>query len=307
MMMTRIILAIPLCMILSAGLHAQQHHASARDTFWSASDLVAVAPNPAVHRVASKSPKAKPAKQSSDDGMVGDTSSAQTTPPAGHPSAMQLVSENGYGAAPHLVRTSESKLGLRYSVLLRDPDGQYAEVSPDATFHSGDRIRLSLMANEPGYLYVIEQGSSGNWTPLFPKAGSAADANRIEPGTVQQIPGKAHFEFNQQVGEEKLFVILSRTPIHDLDQRIESLKGKKPASSDQPIPPPDGQLLEAENHIPDVFVQQLASRDLTLVDEEKVDDAATANHGGEKAVYVVSKSVQGNDSEVVASIKLTHK
>jgi hypothetical protein len=219
------------------------------------------------------------------------------------------VSENGYGAAPHLVRTTENRLGLRYSILLRDPDGQYAEVAPGTIFHSGDHIRLSLMANEPGYLYVITQGSSGSWSPLFPKPGSPADANKITQGAVQQIPGRQSFLFDTHTGVDKLFVILSRTPIADLDQKIQSLKGTTPATTNAPTPDAPGQMLEAENHIPDIFVQQLTSRDLTLVDEEKVDEAPTASHDGEKAVYVVSKmtSAQGNGSEVVASIKLEHQ
>ncbi len=312
-MTMRTFLVLPLIALLPSCLTAQQRHPSARDTFWSASDLVSVAPNPAA-RHATRTPKPKvdaPAKPSNDNGIVGENETAAGAAPAdGRPkSVVQLVSENGYGAAPHLLRASESRLGLRYSVLLRGADGQYAEVPPGTVFHSGDHIRLSLMANEPGYLYVIEQGSSGNWSPIFPKAGSAGDANRIKEGVVQEVPGKASFQFDQQPGEEKLFVILSRTRISDLDQKIQALKSDAPAKTSQPEPQQGGQMLEAENHIPDVFVQQMASRDLTLVDEEKVDQAPTASHGGEKAVYVVSKmdSAQGNGSEVVASIKLEHQ
>jgi hypothetical protein len=240
--------------------------------------------------------------------MVDPGTASTGTSHAGN--AVQLVAENGYGAAPHVVRTSESRLGLRYSVLLLGSDGQYAEVGPGTIFHSGDHIRLSLMANEPGYLYVIQQGSSGAWSPIFPKAGSPPDASKIQQGVLQEIPsGTRSFQFDEHPGEEKLFVILSKAPITDLEKRVQTLKGGEPVKSDQPSTPDAGQTLEAQNHIPDVFVQQMASRDLTLVDEEKVDQAPTASHGGEKAVYVVSKmdSAQGNGSEVVASIKLEHK
>jgi hypothetical protein len=305
----RTLALLSLATLLPATQQAQQHHASPRDAFWSASDLFAVTPNPAKHTAPKPHPP-KPATQATNDnGIIGDPPSTQPPTPNQPKSAIQLVSENGYGAAPHLVRTAENRLGLRYSVLLRDPDGQYVEVAPGTIFHSGDHIRLSLMANEPGYLYVITQGSSGSWSPLFPKPGSPADANKITQGAVQQIPGRQSFLFDTHTGVDKLFVILSRTPIADLDQKIQSLKGSTPAKTEAPAPDASGQVLEAENHIPDVFVQQLASRDLTLVDEEKVDEAPTASHDGEKAVYVVSKmtSAQGNGSEVVASIKLEHQ
>ncbi|HEY0784799.1 MAG TPA: hypothetical protein VGD62_02950, partial [Acidobacteriaceae bacterium] len=107
----------------------------------------------------------------------------------------------------------------------------------------------------------------------------------------------------------KLFVILSQSPIADLDRVIQGLKGgAKGASSEQQAPSEPAPVLEAENHIPDLFVQQMATRDLTLVDEQKVDAAATAEHGAEKAVYVVSKtSDPGQSSQVVAKIELHHE
>ena len=320
---TAMVLQCTLTGLLSLQLVAQQRHASVRDEFWSASDLVSVTPNPA-HRSATRHTGGAPGehtppKQGSGSGSSGVDAASNSGSPAaggemvaGKGNAVRLVSENGYGAAPHLVLTSASRLGLRYSVLLRGADGEYAEVGPGTTFHSGDHIRLSLMANEPGYLYVIEQGSSGSWLPIFPRAG-APDGNRIEQGKLQEVPhGTQAFVFDEHPGEDKLFVILSRTPITDLDRRIEALKGAAPAAGDTPPVTSSGEMLEAQNHIPDVFVQQLASRDLMLVDEEKVDQAPTASYSGEKAVYVVSKATgeQGSAStasEIVARITLHHE
>ena len=76
-----------------------------------------------------------------------------------------LVAMNGYGAAPHLVRNSENRLGLRCSLLLRGPDKEYTEATPGTTFHSGDHIRLSFLANEPGYFYVIQKARPGRGLP----------------------------------------------------------------------------------------------------------------------------------------------
>lgn len=45
----RLSLTAPLLLLLPWNLSAQQHPA-ARDAFWSASDLISVAPNPAAHR-----------------------------------------------------------------------------------------------------------------------------------------------------------------------------------------------------------------------------------------------------------------
>ena len=296
----RLAITGPLLLLLPWNLSAQQHPA-ARDAFWSASDLISVAPNPAAHRHPTGHAKghARAATQ---------TASAATNAQATGPSAaakVQLASDNGYGAAPHLVRTAESRLGLRCSLLLRDADGQYVEVAPGTVFHSGDHIRLTLLANEPGYFYVIQQGSSGTWSPIFPAVNSAPGANKIGAGQPQLVPsGTQSFAFDQNPGDEKLFVILSRTPISDIERVVGNLKGDQPSTMTSPSS--ETPTLIAENKIPDLFVQQLASRDLTLVDEQKVDDSSSST--GEKAIYVVSKT-SGPDanSRVVLNLDLRHE
>jgi hypothetical protein len=289
-------------------LGASGQQSGARDSFWSASDLITVTPNPAAHarsrtHTSSTTPKPKTAP-----GDISPTGGSVSGPQASRENQVaELVSMNGYGAAPHLVRTSQSSLGLRCSVLLRGADNEYAEVTPGTVFHSGDHIRLSFLANEPGYFYVIQQGSSGAWSPIYPPRNASAESTRIEAGKVQIVPAGAHsFQFDQQQGVEKLYVILSRTPIDDIDRALRNLitggSNPKPDTGDNSPP------LEAANVIPDEFVQKLASRDLTLVDEEKVDAASTATHDSEKAIYVVNKGTdpQGS-SQVVLSLELRHE
>lgn len=216
---------------------------------------------------------------------------------------------NGYGEQPHLVLTTlkTQQLGLRYSILKQQADGTFAETAVDDTFHEGDAVRLSIMSNEPGYLYVIQQGSSGSWSPIFPDAKSGS--NHVEAGTPYQVPGEPQkFRFDSHSGTEKLFVVLSRDPISDMGGAINRLQ-----NSSAPVPAPgrltdSTQMLEASNHIPDDLVQRLASRDLTLVTEQKVEDRAKPADFGEKAVYVVAKlDREAPAHEIVARITLNHQ
>jgi hypothetical protein len=279
-----------------------------RDTFWSANDLISVTPNPAAHH-RSKSHTTAPHEAQAE---VAPTSGSVNSPDHSRGGAVAtLVALNGYGATPHLVRSSESRLGLRCSLLLRGADKEYGEIKPGTVFHSGDHIRLSLMANQAGYLYVIQKGSSGAWSPIYPPRNAGADAARISPGHLEIVPGGTQaFAFDQHAGEEKLYVILSREPVEDIDRVIRNLgHGGTPAPSAPPAPANDGsQVLEAANVIPDAFVQQLASRDLSLVDEQTVDSSSTSDQDGEKAVYVVAKQ-EGRQSpgQVVLSIDLNHE
>jgi hypothetical protein len=287
---------VTMAVLIPAVAAAQK--STARDTFWSASDLISVVPNPAAAKPKTPATKIHTAPS---DGTKTATAPSATTPNA------QLVTRNGYGSAPQLVRTSANRLGLRYSLLKRGSDGQYSEVAPGSIFHSGDHIRLSLLSNQPGYLYVIEQGSSGDWKAIFPSATNPAEAMKVEPGNLLIVPsGTRAFAFDQQPGMEKLFVILSRVPLSDLMQEIQHLKDENHAPSQGAAQPAD--TLQAELRIPDNFVQKLASRDLSLVEEQSVDEAPTATTSGEKAVYVVAKA-QGSSqtSELVTPIQLRHE
>ena len=283
--------------LLPNAVWAQQA-SSARDAFWSAVDLTSVTPNPA----ARNRTRARTSSSNAQQNI------AVATPPASRGNQVtQLVAENGYGAAPHLVQTAEDRLGLRCSVLLRGADKEYTEVAPGAVFHSGDHIKLSFLANAPGYFYVIQQGSSGAWSPIYPPPHAAPDATKVEAGKLQVVPGGAKsFYFDQNPGDEKLYVILSRTPIEDIDRAIRNLENGQPGAATQPES--SGADLEATNVIPDAFVRQLASRDLVLVDEEKVDDTSKHADSGEKAIYVVAKANSPEDSaQVVLGLDLRHE
>jgi hypothetical protein len=287
----------------SVSVNAQTQ--SARDTFWSASDLITVTPNPAGHRRAASHTGSASNKPKSPEEVSPTVASVGKPNDNSSGAGPQLASMNGYGAPAHLVVSADNRLGLRCSVLRRDADNQYTEVQPDTVFHSGDHIRLSLLSNQPGYLYVIQQGSSGTWSPIYPPHNSGADSNKMTAGKLEIVPGGTHaFVFDQRSGDEKLYVLLSRTPVEDIDNVIRNLTNESPGS-----PKPDASAaLEANNVISDELVQRLASRDLTLVDEEKVDQASTANTGGEKAIYVVSKQAGPQSSgQVMLSLHLQHE
>ena len=179
-------------------------------------------------------------------------------------------------------------LGLRYAVLKRDSAGQYQEVDPDTSFRSGDRIRLKVDANTSGYLYVVMQGSSGTWKLLFPSAEVAGGSNLVRKGESRQIPpgDRGQFVFDEQAGNEKLFIVLTRQPEPDLDKLIYSMGGTK--------------ALIAQASLQDDVVSklrgQVASRDLVF---EKVDST-------ENAAYVVNPST-APDARLVVDVALKHR
>ncbi len=276
------------CVLYTKPLWPQTKSLSAREIFYSAPSEQPAVKKPEAPKSQKKAPletaKTKPSVPSS-------------TPAVGAP-VSRPASE-----VP-LVQAAYTPLGLKYSILRRE-GADWTEVSPDSVFHSGDRIRLRVEVNAAGYLYVISRGSSGTWKPLFPSAEVAQGDNRADMGKSYDIPSGYVFTFDEQAGQEKLFIVFSRQPEPNLEGLIYSLSsGQKPA---EPARPSGGKVLLAQNmvNINDSVVQKLRNvyaRDLII---EKVDESSPVAPK-EKAVYVVNPARSG-DSRVVADIALDHK
>lgn len=282
---------------------------SAREIFYSGPQAQAAPAQAAKPAAAAKPKQAKAAPQ-----QVA-SAAKPTQAPAGK-QAEAKPSSSSKGDAQFVPVSMESSsnypLGIRYSILKRE-GGEMNEVAPDAVYHAGDKIRLRIEVNDDGYLYIVNRGSSGTWKPLFPAAEIAGGDNRVRRGRAYEVPAGYVFTFDETPGEEKLFVVFSRTPAKEIEDLIYELTGAGKAA--QPTSAPkskeSGQpkLLMAKNEIAisDSVVNQMRqvyARDLII---EKVDEAPAApDRKKEKAVYVVN-SPDSADRHVVADITLNHK
>ncbi len=223
-------------------------------------------------------------------------------------------------------------LGLRYTIIKR-VGGNAEEVPVDTVFRSGDRIQVAVEANEPGYLYIVARGSSGAWKPLFPSAEVDGGKNHIAAGKVTTIPAGHVFTFDEQAGEEKLFVVFSRKPEPSLESLIYDLgtgkgtsaptgdprpsKVKEPETSDEGAP----KVLLASNQVEirdDVVgnMRRVYARDLIVEKVQATPGASSysaprplnANYepSMQNAAYVVNPSSSA-DARVVADVTLVHK
>lgn len=257
--------------------------------------------------------KGQPAKQAakSQPSPAKATPATPATPPA-RPSAsieappsVEFVQASYEGLPP---------LGLRYSILKYAGDDDYIEVDPDTVFRSGDRIRIGVETNNDAYLYIVMRGSSGTWKLVFPSSEIDEGDNRVRRGRSYEIPRRSRFVFDEQPGEEKLFLVLSRTPEPDLESLIYSLssgrQGATPPAEPAKKKGPEKQkkVMLAQNsvNIGDDLVSGLRgkvmARDLVF---EKVTDE-TPGEKKEKALYVVDPSGDP-DSRLVVDVKLQHR
>jgi hypothetical protein len=197
--------------------------------------------------------------------------------------------------------SAKGPLGLRYA-LLKVNGPESTEVPQTTEFTSGDRIRLKVQPNDDGYLYIVHQGTSGNWGILFPKLTANPDSNRIQAGVQYEVPPESAFRFSGNPGTERLFILLTRVPERDLDNIIYSVKGRP---EERQGPKSDGPALMAANRVvenPLINRLRAISRDLVL------DDVPAETQSGQRdmGVYVVNPAGVA-DSRVVADIQLRHK
>ncbi len=272
-----------LCVLAAcAVVLPQERKLSPREIFYSAPPAPAAAPKAAVR-------KAKPAVKPAG-GAIAKPS--------------ETVGLPAEEAGPPIVAVSTpGPLGLRYSILKRTGSGQ-EEVDAATVFHAGDRIRLSIEVNSPGRLYIVNRGSSGAWNVLFPSPEVAGGDNRVQPGMRYEIPSGHTFTFDERAGEEKLFIVLSRQPVPDLERLIYSL-GE--SATPKPAEEKPAKLMLAANMTPidDSLVGRLRraySRDLII---EKVDES-TPGPRTEKAVYTVNPSTKP-DARLIADVTLNHQ
>ncbi len=263
---------------------------SARELFYAETAPAAPAKPAAAAHPAPRPVPAKPA--------AAEQAAHPVTPPpkAGPPPARTAIVPVAY--------SPEKPLGLRYS-FLRNAGDEYREVDPDTVFRSGDRIRVAAQSNDEGYLYIVMKGASGSWKVLFPSAEIADGSNRVASGRQYLIPPPpGRFAFDEQAGEERLFIVLSRHPEPSLEKLIYSLGSGSPAPAAEESPK---HLLTASMApVDDALVgrlrNQVYARDLVF---EKVDDS-TPGDKKEKAVYVVN-STGSPESRLVADVTLKHQ
>ena len=85
-------------------------------------------------------------------------------------------------------------------------------VAAEHVFESGDVVRFKLHSDYNGYLYVSNQGTSGEFSTLFPSAETGSD-NRITPNGEYIVPADGWFKISGPAGFETVYFLLSPTPL----------------------------------------------------------------------------------------------
>jgi hypothetical protein len=108
------------------------------------------------------------------------------------------------GPAPSTTAAPEKYVGISYKLALLKPNGDFTIVPKTRTFRSGERIKMLVRTNRPGYLTIMNIGPTGNTTVLFNEY--------VEAKQLYEIPKSTALKFAGAPGTEKVMIMLSGSP-----------------------------------------------------------------------------------------------
>lgn len=187
-------------------------------------------------------------------------------------------------------------VGVRVRLYQAEADCDIVSVSPRKTFTAGERLRFGVETNSNGYLYILQRGSSGRSTLLFPHPEIARGSNAVKRGVELVIPGRNWFTFDANPGNEELTFIVSK---------------KKMDIVNYLVPPAGGGVAAAPAAGSDMAsvlaaLQREGDKDLVLSPESGSGAIVTTAATWNQPVYAVN-SGQGKGDFCVVKFRLNHR
>ncbi|MGH9838623.1 MAG: serine/threonine-protein kinase [Blastocatellia bacterium] len=146
------------------------------------------------------------------------TVTQQASPPVQAP-----VSPSPFVAPPPVERMEPPKITLFRS----GRDGREQTVERDTIFHSGESVRFTVVPPRDGFLYLLQQGSSGEFSSLIPDKRIRGGANTVRAGETVMFPPARPFKFDAQPGVETIFVFVAKDKSDPLAAAIEQSLARK--------------------------------------------------------------------------------
>ena len=138
-----------------------------------------------------------PGTGSTNPSVSFDTDAQQTGTQAPADSSTSALPASAAGMQP----------GVRYWIELVYPgDSEMHRVNADRIFRSGERIRIHYTPNYSGHLFVMQKGSSGQTSLLFPSQ-FGTNQNLLRAGQDHAVPAQGWFRFDDTAGSEQLQVV----------------------------------------------------------------------------------------------------
>jgi len=132
------------------------------------------------------------------------------------------------GAQTHTMTEGSHRMEL----MLERLDGNtWRGIDPGLILNQGDRVRFKFRTNFDGFLYVMNQSTSGKYEQLFPREDTGKD-NRIAASSEYLVPAtSAAFRVGGPAGHEIVYWLVTPARLADGAPRT-----TPPATSPRPAP-----------------------------------------------------------------------
>lgn len=152
------------------------------------------------------------------------------------PVAVKRVSKPTRKSVPHRRVERVPLLTLEWRMLKRNSDGTVQETNPTAIFHTGDRIRLAIKANQNVYLYISHHSEGQDGTLIFPDSRINNGENYVKKDQEYVLPAycptpefddprDCWWKMTPPAGREEFTVICSRDMITSLPNQSLDIPG----------------------------------------------------------------------------------
>jgi hypothetical protein len=106
-------------------------------------------------------------------------------------------------------------------VLERLDRDTWRAIDPGLVLAQGERVRFKFRTNFDGYLYVMNQSTSGTYAQLFPREETGQE-NRISASKEYQVPAtSAAFRIAGPAGYETVYWLVTPAPLNDPAPRVQ--------------------------------------------------------------------------------------
>ena len=114
------------------------------------------------------------------------------------------MSSGGPAPAAAAAPAPEKYVGISYKLALLKPNGDFTIVPKTRTFKTGERMKILVRTNRPGYMTIMNIGPTGNTAVLFNEY--------VEAKQLYEIPKSTALRFAGAPGTEKIMIMLSGNP-----------------------------------------------------------------------------------------------
>lgn len=145
-------------------------------------------------------------------GLLASCSVTMATPlPVASPPPSAVSDQSDPPAGP------DESLALDVRVYIERADRK-VRIETGSLVNGGELFELLIRPNQPAYVYLAQASSTGSVSVLFPEAGDQLLSGNRDHRLPSDV--ETWYQVAGDDGEENLFLLMARAPIHDLKELL---------------------------------------------------------------------------------------